>query len=211
MREIYTHPFLRAVAADVASVMCSYNLVNNSWACQNAEAQNGILKTDFGFQGYIMSDWQATESGVSAVNSGLDMTMPGDIVFNSLTSYFGQNLTTAVRNGSVAEARVDDMAERIMAAYLLLGQDEDYPEVNFDAFRRLSEANNSHVDVREDHDESVIAFAYSSELTLQGDKADWSCLYCPSQKQWLIATVPTSIGLLDRLRSWSFAPWSKRV
>lgn len=146
---------MRAVAADVASVMCSYNLVNNSWACQNAETLNGILKTDFGFQGYVMSDWQATESGVLAANSGLDMTMPGDVVFNSLTSYFGQNLTMAVNNGSVAMARVDDMAERIMAAYLLLGQDQDYPEVNFDAFRRMSEANNSHVDVREDHDQLV--------------------------------------------------------
>ena len=65
MREIYTHPFLRAVAADVASVMCSYNLVNNSWACQNEETLNGILKTDFGFQGYVMSDWAAIMSGVS--------------------------------------------------------------------------------------------------------------------------------------------------
>lgn len=152
MREIYTHPFLRAVAADVASVMCSYNLVNNSWACQNAETQNGILKTDFGFQGYIMSDWQATESGVSAVNSGLDMTMPGDIVFNSGTTYFGSNLTTAVNNGSVEMARVDDMAQRILAGFYLLGQDEGYPDVNFDAFRRDSDVNNSHVDVRADHD-----------------------------------------------------------
>jgi len=152
MREIYTHPFLRAVAADVASVMCAYNLVNNSWACQNSETQNGILKTDFGFQGYIMSDWQATESGVLAVNSGLDMTMPGDIVFYSNDSYFGQNLTTAVNNGSVEMERVDDMAERILAAYYLLDQDKDYPEVSFDSFRN-SDVNNSHVDVREDHDE----------------------------------------------------------
>jgi beta-glucosidase len=150
MREIYTHPFLRAVAADVASVMCSYNLVNNSWACQNAETLNGILKTDFGFQGYVMSDWQATESGVSAVNSGLDMTMPGDVVFGSLTSYFGDNLVTAVKNGSVEMARVDDMAERILAGWYLLEQDKGFPDVNFDAFRRTG-SNNSHVDVRGDH------------------------------------------------------------
>ena len=151
MREIYTHPFLRAVAADVASVMCSYNLVNNSWACQNSETLNGILKTDFGFQGYVMSDWTATHSGVLSANSGLDMTMPGDVTFDSFTSFFGGNLTTAVNNGSVEMARVDDMAERIMSAYFLLGQDQDYPAVNFDAFRRLSEENNSHVDVQGDH------------------------------------------------------------
>lgn len=151
LHEIYSHPFLRAVQADVASVMCSYNLVNNSWACQNSETLNGILKTDYGFPGYVMSDWQATESGVSAVNSGLDMTMPGDIVFGSLTSYFGGNLTEAVKNGSVEMERVDDMALRILAGFYLLGQDQDYPEVNFDAFRRGSGENNSHVDVRGEH------------------------------------------------------------
>ena len=54
MREIYSHPFLRAVMADVASVMCSYNQINGSWACQNPETLNHILKTDFGFQGEFL-------------------------------------------------------------------------------------------------------------------------------------------------------------
>ena len=151
MREIYTHPYLRAVAADVAAVMCSYNLINGTWACQNSKVQNGILKTDFGFQGFIVSDWTATHSGVNAVNSGEDMDMPGDVTFGSLTSFFGQNLTAGVNNGSIAEERLDDMAERIMAAYFLLEQDQDYPEVNFDSFRRPGGANNSNVNVQEDH------------------------------------------------------------
>lgn len=167
MREIYTHPFLRAVAADVASVMCAYNLINNSWACQNEYTQNGILKTDFGFQGYILSDWQATESGVSSVNAGLDMTMPGDVVFFSRTSYFGQNLTAAVNNGSVASARLDDMAERILAGWFLLEQDQDFPEVNFDAFRRNSTANNSFVDVRSNHDEVIRHIGAASTVLLK--------------------------------------------
>ena len=151
MREIYSHPFLRAVQADVAAVMCSYNLVNGSWACQNSKTLNGILKTDFGFQGYVMSDWTATHSGVFAANSGEDMDMPGDVTMGSLTSFFGQNITTAVQNGSVATERLDDMAQRIMAGYFLLEQDQHYPAVNFDAFRIDAEANNSHVDVRDDH------------------------------------------------------------
>lgn len=53
MREVYEHPFLRAVQADVASFMCSYNLLNNSWACQNSELLNRRLKTDMGFQGEL--------------------------------------------------------------------------------------------------------------------------------------------------------------
>lgn len=51
LHEVYLHPFLRAVQADVASFMCSYNLVNGSWACQNAKTQNGILKTELGYGG----------------------------------------------------------------------------------------------------------------------------------------------------------------
>lgn len=152
MREIYSHPFLRGVAADAASVMAAYNLINGSWCSQNSKSLNGILKTDFGFQGYVMSDWQGTHSGVLAANNGLDMTMPGDILFNSGDSYFGHNLTTAVRNGSVSMERIDDMAERILAGWFLVGQDKDFPPVNFDSFRRLSELNNSHVDVRDDND-----------------------------------------------------------
>ena len=59
------------------------------------------------------------------------MTMPGDITFNSGTSYFGANLTAAVEAGEVPEGRVDDMAERIIAAWYLLGQDSGFPETNF--------------------------------------------------------------------------------
>ncbi|WWC58680.1 uncharacterized protein I303_101224 [Kwoniella dejecticola CBS 10117] len=151
MREIYSHPFLKAVQADVASVMCSYNLMNGSWACQNSEMLNGILKEDFGFRGYVMSDWNAQHSGVLSANSGLDMTMPGDIEQKSLTSYWGRNLTESINNGSVPVDRLDDMAQRIMASYFLLGQDQGYPEVNFDSARPRAEANNSHVDVRDDH------------------------------------------------------------
>lgn len=72
LHEIYAHPFLRSVAADVASIMCSYNLVNGTWACENDKALNEVLKHEIGFQGYIMSDWQATHSTLSA-EAGLDV------------------------------------------------------------------------------------------------------------------------------------------
>ena len=60
------------------------------------------------------------------------MAMPGDIEsgeieVNSNTSYFGQNLTDFVRNGTIPESRVDDMATRILASWYFLGQDQEYP------------------------------------------------------------------------------------
>ncbi|WWC86304.1 uncharacterized protein L201_001177 [Kwoniella dendrophila CBS 6074] len=168
MREIYSHPFLKAVQADVASVMCSYNLLNGTWACENSELLNGILKEDFGFKGYIMSDWNAQHTGVLSANAGLDMTMPGDIEQKSLTSYWGKNLTQAVQNGSVPLERLDDMAQRIMASFFLLHQDNGtFPEVNFDASRPRSITNNSHVDVRDDHWKLVQHIGASSTVLLK--------------------------------------------
>jgi len=58
-----------------------------------------------------MSDWQATESTISAI-TGLDMTMPGDVRFDTGDSFFGANLTAYVNNGTIPETRVDDMAVR---------------------------------------------------------------------------------------------------
>lgn len=55
------------------------------------------------------------------------MTMPGDITFNSGTSWWGQNLTDFVANGTIAQARLDDMATRILASWFFLKQDSDYP------------------------------------------------------------------------------------
>ena len=59
------------------------------------------------------------------------MSMPGDITFSSGTSWWGANLTAFVENGTIADTRVDDMAERIIAAWYLLGQDENYPDGGF--------------------------------------------------------------------------------
>lgn len=60
--------------------------------------------------------------------------MPGDITFDSGTSYFGQNLTNYVMNGTISETRLDDMATRIIAAWYYMHQDENYPNVTVDSF-----------------------------------------------------------------------------
>lgn len=153
MHEVYAHPFLRAVQANVASVMCSYNLVNGSWACQNPQLLNGLLKTDYGFGGYVMSDWNGQMSGVLSANTGLDMSMPGDIGMDGgKTSYWGPALVEAVKNGSVSAARMDDMAQRVLAAWYLTGQDKDFPPVNFNSWAVGGELNEQ-INVQGDHKE----------------------------------------------------------
>lgn len=134
MRELYLWPFVDAVKAGVASVMCSYNRINQTYGCENSEALNGILKTDLGFQGYVVADWGATHSGLKSIQGGLDMDMPGSIEDNWDLSYFGQNVTAMVNDGKLSETKVDDMINRIMTPYYYLEQDKtSYPKIDLDA------------------------------------------------------------------------------
>ena len=59
MHELYLWPFADALHAGAGCVMCSYNRINNSYACQNSKTMNGLLKTELGFEGFIVSDWDA--------------------------------------------------------------------------------------------------------------------------------------------------------
>ncbi|KIH93804.1 beta-glucosidase [Sporothrix brasiliensis 5110] len=125
LHELYAWPFGDAVKAGVASVMCSYNMVNNSYSCGNSKLLNGILKDELGFQGFVMSDWLAQRSGVSTALAGLDMTMPGDgLRWQNGRSLWGPELTRSVLNGSVPLERLNDMATRIVAAWYQMGQDD---------------------------------------------------------------------------------------
>ncbi|RMD42904.1 hypothetical protein DV735_g2222, partial [Chaetothyriales sp. CBS 134920] len=131
LHEIYAWPFAQSMRAGVVSVMCSYQMLNNSYACQNSKLLNGILKDELGFQGYVQSDWSAQRSGVASALAGLDMTMPGDgLYWIDGNSLFGERLSEAVLNGSVPVARINDMATRIVAAWYQVGQDSWTEEEN---------------------------------------------------------------------------------
>ncbi|KAK5065194.1 hypothetical protein LTR84_001031 [Exophiala bonariae] len=124
LHELYLWPFAESVRAGVASVMCSYQMVNNSYACANSKLMNGILKDELGFQGFIQSDWLAQRSGVASALAGLDVSMPGDgLHWLDGKSLWGSQLTLAVLNGSVPLSRLNDMVTRVVAAWYQLGQD----------------------------------------------------------------------------------------
>ena len=179
MHELYLWPFADAVRAGVGSVMCSYNQLNNSYACQNSYLLNYLLKRELDFQGFVMSDWSAQHSGIGSALAGMDMSMPGDVAFDSGTSYWGANLTIAVLNGTVPEWRVDDMAVRIMAAYYYVGRDNSSRPINFDSWSRdtfgyqhyiVKEGYgliNEHVDVRAEHGNLVRQIGAASTVLLK--------------------------------------------
>jgi beta-glucosidase len=103
---------------DPGSVMCSYNKVNGDFACENDWLLNRVLKTDFAFPGFVMSDWGAMHSTVKAALSGEDQQSgwPFDD-----KPYYGSLLKEAVAAGQVPQARVDDMARRVLRSLFAHG------------------------------------------------------------------------------------------
>jgi beta-glucosidase len=121
--------------ADPSGVMCSYNLVEGDHACENDYLLNQVLKKDFKFKGWVVSDWEATHSTVKSALNGLDQEMPGD------DNYFNQPLKKAVEGGQVPMARLDDMVHRILRSMFAAGVVDDPPvRTVVDPFRGRDDA-----------------------------------------------------------------------
>jgi beta-glucosidase len=103
---------------DPGAVMCAYNKVNAVYACENAWLLNEVLKQDWAYPGFVMSDWGAVHSTVAAANNGLDQESGRE--FDSQV-YFGTPLKAAVAAGSVSQARLDDMVRRILRSMFAKG------------------------------------------------------------------------------------------
>lgn len=93
------------------SVMCAYNKVNGDWSCENDWLLNQVLKRDWSFPGWVMSDWGGVHSTVKAALAGLDQESGQEL---DQEVYFGEPLQTAIGKGTVPEARLDDMVRRIL-------------------------------------------------------------------------------------------------
>ncbi|HEY8203584.1 MAG TPA: glycoside hydrolase family 3 C-terminal domain-containing protein [Pyrinomonadaceae bacterium] len=123
LREIYLPAFEAAVKeAKVGSVMAAYNKVNGSFSSENAHLLKDILKGEWGFDGFVVSDWGATHSTVGAANNWLDIEMPTG-------EFFGDKLAAAVKQGQVQEKTIDDKIRRILRVLMRFGFFERPPQV----------------------------------------------------------------------------------
>ncbi|EHL00804.1 putative beta-glucosidase E [Glarea lozoyensis 74030] len=172
LHEMYGWPFADSVKAGVASVMCSYQMTNNSYSCGNSKLLNGYLKDELGFQGFVQSDWLAQRSGVGSALAGLDMSMPGDgLIWANGKSLWGPELTKSVLNGSLPIDRLNDMVTRVVASWYQLGQDDtsrfDGKGPNFSSWTndKLGRINHGSPD---DKDEKVV----NQFINVQGDGED---------------------------------------
>lgn len=110
LREIYLAPFETAVKkAQPWTVMCSYNRINGTYASENPWLLTEVLRGEWGFEGYVMSDWGAVSDRVAGVAAGLDLEMPSSGGVND------KKIVEAVRAGKLDEAVVDRACERILA------------------------------------------------------------------------------------------------
>ena len=109
LREIYFPPFEAAVReADAKTVMCSYNKINGTYSADNEWLLNDVLRKDWGFKGFVMTDWGAVNDRVQGVRAGLELEMPGDTAGNDA------KIAAAVRSGELDEALVDQAVERVL-------------------------------------------------------------------------------------------------
>jgi beta-glucosidase len=98
--------------------MCAYNKVNGDWACENRHLLTDVLKRDWGYSGWVMSDWGAVHSTVKAANAGLDQQSGQEL---DKAMYFAAPLKAAVEAGEVTPARLDDMIARYLTGLIEAG------------------------------------------------------------------------------------------
>jgi beta-glucosidase len=114
LQEIYYPGFKAAVQQGHAgAVMCSYNQINGAYGCENPQTL-ATLEQQWGFRGFVMSDWFATRSTAEAANAGLDMEMPTG-------ANFGPALKAAVQSGAVSMATLNQMVRRILTSMFAIG------------------------------------------------------------------------------------------
>jgi beta-glucosidase len=129
LHEIYQPAFKMAVQqGGVGAIMCSYNRINGTYACENGQELTDTLRDAWRFDGLVMSDWGALHSTIPAARAGLDLEMPGkadDAVPGPFDpffpSYFNSKLKAAVLDGSVPIATLDTMVTHILTAMFRIG------------------------------------------------------------------------------------------
>jgi beta-glucosidase len=100
------------------SVMCAYNKVNGDWSCENTHLLKDVLKRDWGYRGWVMSDWGAVHSTAKAAKAGLDQESGQEL---DHAIYFGDALKADIAAGRVPMARLDDMVTRYLTGLIETG------------------------------------------------------------------------------------------
>lgn len=167
MRETDLRAFEIALAiSDAGGVMCSYNRLNGDYACENAYLLTDVLRKDFHFKGFVLSDWGGTHSTAKASHAGLDQEQPGE-------NFYGDALKKAVENGEVSQDELNDHVHRILRTIFATGLFDnpvvkDVPDVEAGLTLAQSIAEQSIVLLKNEHNVLPLGAAVRSVVLIGG-------------------------------------------
>lgn len=155
------------------SVMCSYNRINSVYACENDWLLNQVLKHDWHYPGFVMSDWGAVHSAAKAALAGLDQESAGETFDKEV--YFDQPLGAAVASGEVPQSRIDDMARRILRSLFAAGV-IDHPAtqapIDFAADRKVAQRAEEAGAVLLRNQDALLPLSAAQSVAVIGGHAD---------------------------------------
>ena len=166
LRELYLWPFEEVMEAKPLAIMCSYNRLNGTSTCADGELLTTILKDEWEFPGFVLSDYGSVfmaASTVDTANAGLDMDLPGG------EGYWGSQIVDAVNKGNISQSRLDDMVHRILYGYYELNQDKGYPTTSYSILSYGSSLN-EHVDAQSNHARIIKTVGEDSAVLLKNTR-----------------------------------------
>jgi len=208
-QEIYLPSFYAAVKSGDASVMCSYAMINGDFACNNSNLETTILRDEWGFPGFVMSDYGALHSTQGAVQ-GTDQEQPFD-------TYYGTALQTAVQNGTIPVSVLNTMVQRVFTEMFRFGL-FDHPRTGNTGATVTTPA---HVAVTTDvaeagttllkNDGGVLPLSSSGSIAVVGPAADASPIYAGGGSAYVIpsGTVSPLAGIKAAARSGTSVAYSQ--
>ncbi len=156
--------------SDVGGVMCSYNRVNGDYACENKYLLTDVLKKDWNYKGFVLTDWGGAHSAVKASAAGMDHEEPGWI-------FYGDELKKLVEAGKVPQAELDDHVRRILRTMFATGVFDDPPQRSvvdvmggLEIARRIAEQTT--VLLKNDHDALPLDASKLRSIAVIGPHAD---------------------------------------
>jgi beta-glucosidase len=152
-REVYLWPFADGVRAGMMAVMCAMNRVNGTLACENNSLLSGYLKSDLGFPGMVFPDVGSQSTAYGSANAGLD--------YGSSSLWSETTIEAGIANGSLTQARLDDMAVRNVMGYYFVGLDDGEQPSKAGTF--------DYRDVRSDHASLIRQVGRESMVLLKNE------------------------------------------
>jgi beta-glucosidase len=160
LHEIYLQPFEDAVKkGHVGSLMCSYNLAFGDHVCQSKKLLDGILRNQWGFDGFVTSDWGATHSTVPTANAGMDLEMHA-----APPHYYGAALGDAINAGEVPKARLDAIVKHIFVPMFRYGLFDNPPVSEPNAYLNGADTPAHHALARELSEQSTVLLKNKDNL-----------------------------------------------